>query len=83
VTVALGFALALAVTAAFVPTAAQAQITMRSPSWSQLSPQEQNVLAPLAPEWDKLDAQRKTKWRGLAQRYPKMEPVEQQRVQPL
>ena len=54
---------------------------MRSPSWSQLSPQERKILAPLAPEWDKLDAQRKQKWRGLAQRYPRMAPDEQQRVQ--
>ena len=39
------------------------------------------MLAPLAPDWDKLDAQRKQKWRGIAQRYPKMAPDEQQRVQ--
>jgi hypothetical protein len=80
-TAALGLALAFAVVAPLVPTDAHAQITMRSPSWSQLTPQEQKVLAPLAPEWDKLDAQRKQKWRGLAQRYPKMSPDEQQRIQ--
>ena len=28
------------------------------------------MLAPLAPDWDHLDAQRKSKWRGIAQRYP-------------
>ena len=39
------------------------------------------MLAPLAPDWDKLDAQRKAKWRGIAQRYPRMSPDEQQRVQ--
>ena len=52
-----------------------AQITLGSPSWSQLSPQEKQMLAPLASDWDKLDAQRKQKWRGIAQRYPKMSPT--------
>ena len=39
------------------------------------------MLAPLAPDWDQLDAQRKTKWRGIAQRYPTMKPDEQARIQ--
>ena len=30
---------------------------------------------------DQWDAQRKAKWRGIAQRYPKMGPDEQQRIQ--
>ena len=60
------------------PSAAHAQITMGSPSWSQLSPQERQVLAPLAPDWNNLDAQRKQKWRGIAQRYPNMGLEEQQ-----
>ena len=34
---------------------AHAQITFKSPSWNELSPQERQVLAPLAPDWDKLD----------------------------
>ena len=38
VTAALGLALALAVSTALVPIVAHAQITMRSPSWSQLTP---------------------------------------------
>jgi len=55
-------------------------IGIRSPSWDSLPPSERQFLAPLAPEWDKLDAQRKAKWRGIAQRYPSMNPEEQQRV---
>ena len=39
------------------------------------------MLAPLASDWNNLDAQRKTKWREIAQRYPKMGPEEQQRIQ--
>ena len=35
---------------------AQAQITLKSPSWNALTPQEQQILAPLAPDWNKLDA---------------------------
>jgi hypothetical protein len=38
------------------------------------------VLAPLAPDWNQLDPQRKQKWRGIAQRYPRMSAEEQQRV---
>ena len=58
-----------------------AQITLKSPAWAELSPQEKQILAPLAPDWDKLDASRKAKWRGVAQRYPTMKPDEQQRMQ--
>ena len=59
---------------------AHAQIALKSPMWLELSPQERETLAPLASDWDKLDAARKSKWRGIAQRYPKMLPDEQQRV---
>ena len=58
-----------------------ASASAAAPTWSQLNPREQQVLAPLQPEWEKLDAQRKQKWRGIAERYPKMSPTEQQRVQ--
>ncbi len=54
--------------------------TAAGPNWSQLSPSERQILAPLQPEWEKLDAQRKQKWRGIAERYPRMSPAEQQRV---
>jgi hypothetical protein len=59
---------------------ASAQITMGSPSWSQLTPQERQVLAPLASEWENLDAQRKQKWRGIAERYPWMGSSELHRI---
>ncbi|MEP7061917.1 MAG: DUF3106 domain-containing protein [Betaproteobacteria bacterium] len=60
---------------------AAAQVTMPSPAWSALSPQDRATLAPLAPpEWDRLDGQRKQKWLGLAKRYPTMSPERQARM---
>ena len=72
--------LALSLAIALSPSA-HSQITMGSPSWSQLSPQERQVLAPLQSDWDRLEPQRKLKWRGIAQRYPNMGVEEQQRIQ--
>lgn len=57
-----------------------AQLPLSSPKWAELSPQERQVLAPLASEWNQLDATRKAKWRGIAQRYARMPPDDQQRV---
>ena len=51
------------------------------PQWSELSPKQQAVLAPLAADWDKLDTTRRKKWVTIANRYPKMKPDEQQRLQ--
>ena len=51
------------------------------PLWSELSPKQQAVLAPLAADWDKLDTTRRKKWVTIANRYPRMKPDEQQRLQ--
>jgi len=70
------------VLAAGLAASAYAQpIGTRTPSWADLSPPEKQFLTPFAQEWDTWDATRKAKWRGIAQRYPKMAPDEQQRVQ--
>ena len=50
-------------------------------SWPQLTPEQQQILAPLANDWRTLDEGRRTKWLLLAKRYPKMMPDEQQRLQ--
>jgi len=57
--------------------------TVKSPRplWSELSPKQQAVLAPLAADWDKLDTTRRKKWVTIANRYPKMKPDEQERLQ--
>lgn len=52
----------------------------KQPVWSQLSSEQQQILAPLSSEWDKLDDVRRKKWLLLAKRYPKMKPEQQQRL---
>lgn len=51
-----------------------------SPAWSQLSPAQQQVLAPLQAEWEKLDSTRRKNWVAIADRYPTMRPAEQERL---
>lgn len=51
------------------------------PQWLQLSPAQRTVLAPLAQEWNTLPDDRRLKWIGIANRYPRMTPVEQERLQ--
>jgi len=73
----LGIALALCLGL----SVANAQSIKQNPAWGQLSPEQQKILAPIQGEWDKLDAPRKQKWIGITQRYPKMKPEEQARLQ--
>jgi hypothetical protein len=51
------------------------------PLWAQLTPPQQQALAPLAGEWDSLDAQRKSKWLAIGNKFSSMKPDEQQRMQ--
>jgi hypothetical protein len=74
--VGIALALCLATPAAFAQSYSQA-----SPSWRQLSGEQQRILAPIQGEWEKFDAQRKRKWLGIAQRYQKMTLEEQERLQ--
>lgn len=53
----------------------------KNPSWSDLPPEQQQTLQPLAGEWNSLDAARRAKWIGIAKRYPAMSAAEQKRVQ--
>jgi len=55
--------------------------TAIKPSWSDLTPVQQTILAPLAKEWDRMDSARRRNWLRIAERYPKMKPAEQQRLQ--
>jgi hypothetical protein len=50
------------------------------PGWTELTPAQQQVLAPLQPEWEQLDTLRRKKWVSIADRYPKMKPAEQDRL---
>ncbi|HVP87689.1 MAG TPA: DUF3106 domain-containing protein [Casimicrobiaceae bacterium] len=56
-------------------------MVLHAPTWAELSPADKQTLAPLANEWDSFPAERRQKWLGIAKRYPKMAPAEQQRVQ--
>lgn len=51
------------------------------PLWIELTPAQQQALAPLSTEWDKLDSFRKNKWLAIGNKYASMKPDEQQRVQ--
>jgi hypothetical protein len=51
------------------------------PPWSELTPAQKQVLAPLQGEWDALDTTRRKKWIAIANRYPKMKPAAQRRLQ--
>lgn len=53
----------------------------KNPAWTDLTPEQQQTLQPLAGEWNSLDASRRTKWIGIAKRYPAMTEIEQKRVQ--
>jgi hypothetical protein len=63
--------------------AAQSQSSKKAPrpAWSELTPAQKQVLAPLQGEWDSFDTRRRKKWIAIADRYPKMKPAAQQRLQ--
>jgi Protein of unknown function (DUF3106) len=65
----------------FTATASIAAPKDRGPQWASLNADQQQALVPLAGEWDKLSLPHKTKWLGIAKRYPAMKPEEQKRVQ--
>lgn len=50
------------------------------PVWAELTPAQQQALAPLATEWDKIEDIRKKKWLEIANKFSAMKPDEQQRM---
>jgi Spy/CpxP family protein refolding chaperone len=66
---------------ALAATAAIAAPKDRGPQWASLNADQQQSRAPRPGEWDKLSKPHKTKWLGIAKRYPEMKPEEQKRVQ--
>lgn len=73
--------LALTTAIAYDPPTTAVIGTPPQPSWGQLSVQQKNVLSPLRNDWDKMEDIRRKKWLGVAERYPKMKPDEQERMQ--
>jgi len=56
-------------------------ITGNGPSWQALTTAQQLALVPLAGEWDTMDSLRKEKWIAIGNRYARMSPAEQTRIQ--
>jgi hypothetical protein len=76
-------ALALAGPPAFAgdTEAARASLLpLAQPLWSELSPAQHEVLAPLEPQWNALPAAKKRSWLKLADRVPKMKPPEREKA---
>jgi hypothetical protein len=63
------------------PKEAAAKLKASKPAWTELTPAQQEVLAPLKDEWHEIDTARRNKWIRVADRYPKMKPDAQQRLQ--
>lgn len=55
--------------------------TASKPRWTDLTPAQQQALAPLASEWDGLETPRKNKWLAIGNKFSSMKPEEQQRMQ--
>ena len=72
--------IAIAFSAAAAQTKSETKKAPR-PAWTELTPAQQQVLAPLQGEWDQLDTTRRKKWTAIADRYPTMKPAEQERLQ--
>ena len=50
------------------------------PLWSDLTPPQQQALAPLAAKWDTVSEAQKRKWLALSQNFPKMTAAEQAKL---
>jgi hypothetical protein len=76
-------ALIVSVCIAFSAIAAQSKVDKKiaRPAWTELTPPQQQVLAPLQMEWEQLDTTRRKKWVSIADRYRTMKPPEQERLQ--
>jgi hypothetical protein len=60
-----------------VPQVAKAE---SRPAWTELTPQQQQSLAPLGASWKSLSTAHKQKWLALSASYPTMAAPEQQRL---
>jgi len=64
--------------AASAPAAVKPEV---KPFWAELTPAQQQVLAPLAAQWSQLDNNHKVKWIAISNKYPSMTPEQQARLQ--
>ncbi|WP_459948996.1 DUF3106 domain-containing protein [Denitratisoma sp. agr-D3] len=66
-------------TAALAPDAAVSALALAS--WSDLTDNQKQILAPLEKVWDQLEPIHKIKWLRVTDRYPSLRPAEQERLQ--
>ena len=71
---------ALAFWLLLVPGASFAVDSAKPPRWSELNPEQKQILSPVANNWDDMSARKRFKLLGVAKHYLKMTPLEQQRV---
>ncbi|WP_048438614.1 DUF3106 domain-containing protein [Caenimonas sp. SL110] len=50
------------------------------PAWTEISPAQREVLAPLAGTWDSVSEAQKRKWLALSDNFPKLAPAEQAKL---
>ena len=63
------------------PTATAPQSKPAKPGWSDLTPIQRTILAPLMEDWREIDTVRRKKWVKIADSYPNLKPDQQQRLQ--
>ena len=63
--------------AAIAPAAPKAEV---KPTWSELTPAQQDVLGPLAAQWPQLDSNHKAKWLAISNNYQTLTPEKQKRL---
>jgi hypothetical protein len=54
--------------------------TSARPHWSDLSPSEQQALAPLKPQWQSISVAQKRKWLAMAKNFANLPPEEQNKL---
>lgn len=64
-----------------VPAAPAAPTVNAHPTWNELSPAHQRILAPLQPLWNTMPELNRHKWLRIAERYPRYSPGDQERLQ--
>lgn len=64
-----------------VPGTSFAADPAKPPRWSELNPEQKQILSPVSNNWDDMSARKRFKLLGVAKHYRKMTPLEQQRVQ--
>jgi hypothetical protein len=79
--VVLALLVALAIPIATQAAKGAAPAPVHTPEWSQLTVEQQKILAPLESEWPSIEGPRRGKWLDIARRYPKMTAQQQARMQ--